>query len=95
MGFFLELRLFLNDQCQNRRPCSFSSDHNLAYYGLSGRGAIRKLFLRIGRFHRGRFLLEKRFEEIAFSSEDAKVVLHPVFLRSTNLKLIYWLLMLV
>ena len=25
----------------------------------------------MGRFHRGRFLVEKRFEETAFSSEDA------------------------
>ena len=41
------------------------------YYGLSGEGTIRKRFLRIRRFHGGRFLFEKHFEEKAFSSEDA------------------------
>ena len=41
------------------------------YNSLSGKGAIRKQFLRAERFHRGRFLFRKQLEEVAFSSKDA------------------------
>ena len=41
------------------------------YHGLSGEGAIRKRFFSHRTVHRGRFLFEKRFEEVAFSSEVA------------------------
>ena len=50
---------------------NYSSDHNWKYYGLSSEGTITKRFLRVERFHRGRFLFRKWFEEIAFCSEDA------------------------
>ena len=45
---------------------TFSSDRNWTYYSLSGKGAIRKQFLRAERFHRGRFLFRKQLEEVAF-----------------------------
>ena len=41
------------------------------YCSLSGKGIIRKWFVRVERFHRGQFLFGKQFEETAFSSEDA------------------------
>ena len=38
---------------------------------LSCEGAKREQFLRIERFHRGRFLIRRQFNEIAFCSKDA------------------------
>ena len=49
---------------------TYLSEQNWKYYGLSYSGAKRN-GLRIEWFHRGRFLIRRRFEEIAFCNKDA------------------------
>ena len=55
---------------------TYSSHHNWKYYSLSCEGTKTKRFLCVEQFHKGHFLIERRFDVIACCGEDAFNSLH-------------------